>query len=50
MIIKEYSYGENLFFKYAGTLAVKLDKEIISDEKYDKLYNKLLEWKLDEIV
>jgi len=46
VIQREYSKGELLFFKYAYILGVKLDKEIMSDAKYDKLYGKLLEWKL----
>lgn len=46
---REYSKGELLFHRYAYILAVKQDKEIISDEKYDRLYNKLLEWNLDEM-
>lgn len=45
-IQREYSKGELLFQKYAYILGVKLDREIISDAKYDKLYCKLLEWNL----
>jgi hypothetical protein len=49
VIIRDYSEGELLFQKYAYILGVKLDREILSDAKYDKLYGKLLEWNLDKL-